>query len=76
MRFLPFKMALKALVIDQPYHSKVVSKMIEKLEEDSMFYKEKKTFSIPPFLGTQTAMVPHRNPMVVENKSAGEALGR
>lgn len=41
MRFLPFKMALKALVIDQPYHSIAVSKMIEKLEEDSMFYRKK-----------------------------------
>lgn len=42
MRFLPSRMALNALVIDQPYNSIVVSKMIENLEEDSMFYRKKK----------------------------------
>lgn len=41
MRFLPSKMALNALVIDQPYHSLVVSKMIGELEEDSIFYRRK-----------------------------------
>ena len=44
MRFLPFKMALKALVIDQPYHSIAVSKMIEKQEEDSLFYSKIKLY--------------------------------
>lgn len=44
-------MALNALVIDQPYNSIVVSKMIENLEEDSMFYRKKKLSHFLHFLG-------------------------